>query len=200
MNLPNKLSILRIILVPVLMFFYLASFIPYGKILAILVFIAAAITDLYDGKIARKTGQVTDLGKLLDPVADKLLYTCSLLLIVADGTIAAPFGIIFFTIIFLRDSIVNGLRQIAAAKGVVIAAGMSGKIKSVIIFVAIPLFMFISQGIFSNTGSAVCDIINQILIVVAYTVMVAGVLVTLWSGVDYMLRNKNVFMEQKDKE
>lgn len=192
MNLPNKLSILRIILVPVLMFFYLAEFIPYGKIISVVIFIIAALTDLYDGKIARARGQVTDLGKLLDPIADKLLYTCSLLLIVADGTIANPWGIIAFTIIFLRDSLVNGIRQIAGTKGVVVAAALSGKIKSIVIYAAIPTFMFISQGIFANTGSSVCDVINQILIIIAYVLLTVGVLTTIWSAVDYIKRNKSV--------
>ena len=83
MNLPNKLTLLRIILIPFMMFFYLADFIPYGigKIVAIVIFILASLTDLLDGKIARKYNLVTDLGKFLDPIADKLLTATAFLLI-----------------------------------------------------------------------------------------------------------------------
>ena len=101
MNLPNKLTLLRIILIPFMMFFYLADFIPYGigKIVAIAIFILASLTDLLDGKIARKYNLVTDLGKFLDPIADKLLTATALLLILADGTIPAPWGVIIVAII-----------------------------------------------------------------------------------------------------
>ena len=99
MNLPNKLTFLRIFLVPLLMFFYLATFIPYGKVIAVVIFIGAAITDHFDGKLARKHGLVTDLGKLLDPLADKMLYTCAFFLIIADGTVASPWGVIALSIL-----------------------------------------------------------------------------------------------------
>jgi len=87
MNLPNKLSLLRIFLIPVMLFFYLADFVPYGKVIALAVFIIAAFTDFLDGKIARKHNLVTNLGKLLDPIADKLLVMSGLLLVVIDYTI-----------------------------------------------------------------------------------------------------------------
>ncbi len=197
MNLPNKLSMMRICLVPLIMFFYLATFIPYGKFVAVVLFIWAALTDLYDGKIARSRGLVTDLGKLLDPIADKMLITCSLFVIVLDGAIAHPWGIIALTVMFTRDTIINAIRQVAATKGVVVAAVWSGKIKAILAYTYIPMFMFISQGVFANTGYAVCDIINTVLTVIAYVVMGAGTLVTAWSAIDYSLKNKFVFMPQK---
>lgn len=200
MNLPNKLSMIRIFLVPLIIFFYMASFIPYGKIISVVLFILAAITDLYDGKIARKRNLVSDLGKLLDPIADKLLYTCSLFLIVVDGTIASPWGIIVLVILFTRDSLVNGIRQVAASKGVVVAAVWSGKLKAILAYIYIPIFMFLSQGIFVNTGYAVCDVINTVLTVLAYIVMGFATLVTIWSAIDYSIKNKNVFIEPKTKE
>lgn len=198
MNLPNKLSMMRICLVPLIMFFYLATCIPYGKFVAVVLFIGAALTDLYDGKIARSRGLVTDLGKLLDPIADKMLITCSLFVIVLDGAIAHPWGIIALTVMFTRDTIINAIRQVAATKGVVVAAVWSGKIKAILAYTYIPMFMFISQGVFANTGYAVCDIINTVLTVIAYVVMGAGTLVTAWSAIDYSLKNKFVFMPQKD--
>ena len=91
MNLPNKLSILRICFIPFVMFFYLQEFWIGGKILATVLFVLAVLTDMLDGYIARKYNLVTDLGKLLDTNADKILVLSSLLLIIADGTIPALF-------------------------------------------------------------------------------------------------------------
>ena len=195
MNLPNKLSILRIVLVPLMMFFYLADFIPYcNKIIAVVLFIVAALTDLFDGKIARKRNQVTDLGKLLDPLADKMLYTCAFFLIIADRASALDpiWGVIALSILFIRDSLVNGIRQVAASKGVVVAAAKSGKLKALLTDIYIPMFMFISQGLLIGTGYAVCDVINTILVVGAYTVMGVATLVTIYSGVDYCIKNKDI--------
>ena len=172
MNLPNKLTFLRIFLVPLMMFFYLATFIPYGKIVAVVIFIGAAITDLYDGKIARKRELVTDLGKLTFIGGD----------------------------VFIRDSLINGIRQIAASKGVVVAADFSGKLKAVLTYIYVPMFMFISQGIFVDTGYAACDIINQILVICAYIVMGVATIVTIWSGVEYCIKNKNVIRTQEEKK
>ena len=200
MNLPNKLSILRILLVPLMMFFYLASFIPYGKIIAVAIFIGAAVTDSFDGRIARKRQQVTDLGKLLDPLADKMLYTCAFFLIVADGIILAPFGVLALSILFVRDSLINGIRQVAASKGVVVAAAKSGKLKAVLTDVYIPIFMFLAQRIFVDTGYQVFDIINLILTIGAYSVMGIATIVTIYSGIDYCIKNKNVFISNESKE
>ena len=100
MNLPNKLTVLRMVLIPFVMFFYLATFIPYGigKIVALVIFIVAALTDLLDGKIARKHNLVTNLGKFLDPIADKILTASVLFMLMADGTIPAPWGVIVVSI------------------------------------------------------------------------------------------------------
>lgn len=198
MNLPNKLSFLRIFLVPLMMFFYLASFIPYGKVIAVALFIVAAFTDLFDGKIARKRGEVTDLGKLLDPLADKMLYTCAFFLIIADGTVASPWGIIALSILFIRDTLINGVRQVAASKGQVLAAAQSGKLKAFLTDIYIPLFMFISQGIFMGTGIHACDIINETLVICAYAVMGIATLVTIYSGFEYCIKNKHIFIEKAE--
>ena len=201
MNTPNKLSLLRIILVPFMMFFFLATFMdPWGKFVAVALFIVAALTDMLDGKIARKTGQVTDLGKLLDPIADKLLYNIGFLLIVCSGVIPFyPCGIIAFAILLFRDFIIDGLRQIAATKGVVIQAFWSGKIKAVLQDIHIPMFMVLAatrmfEGDFWN-------IFNTILMYVAFAVLVAATIVTIWSACDYIFRSKDiVFANAKNQE
>lgn len=196
MNLPNKLSILRIILVPIMMFFYLATFLdPWGKIVAGVIFIIAAITDRLDGQIARKTGQITDLGKLLDPIADRLLYNCGLLLVVADGTIPVPYGIIGLAILLFRDFIIDGIRQVAASRGIVVAAAWSGKIKAILHYTHIPMFIFLAgTKFFSGEFWA---IFNQVLFIIALVVFVAATIVTIWSIIDYYVRNKEVFVENK---
>lgn len=145
MNLPNKLSIIRICLVPVVIaLFLLDAFIPYARLWATLVFILAAITDFADGYIARKYNLITTLGKFLDSIADKILVSSSLILLV----LAAPkmFGIdliiaISIIIILIRDLIVNTIRMLAASKNYIMAADMSGKIKTALQTVAIPIIM-----------------------------------------------------------
>jgi len=190
MNLPNKISFLRIILVPLIYVFYLAIPNPWGKIIAVVLFIAAAITDQIDGHIARKYKQVTDLGKLLDPMADKLLYCGCMFLIVADGTIGVPWGIIGLFIIFARDSLVNGIRQVGASKGVVFAAVLSGKLKAIFAYIFIPMFMFVAAQI--GAGNAVWDMINYIMLILAYVVYAIAIGVTIWSAIDYTVKNKEV--------
>ena len=112
MNLPNKLTVLRMALIPVVMFFYLAEFIPLGigKITALVIFILAAITDLLDGKIARKYNLVTNLGKFLDPIADKLLVAAALIALVGMNRIPSW----FVTVVIAREFIVTGIRLVAA--------------------------------------------------------------------------------------
>ncbi len=195
MNLPNKLTMLRIILIPFMMFFYLADFIPYGigKIIAIAIFIIASLTDLLDGKIARKHNLVTDLGKFLDPIADKLLTATAFLLIMADGTIPAPWGVIVVAIIIAREYTVSALRQIAATKGIVLAADMWGKIKTVVQMIALPVSMLVAYlkicGFASTTVVLVFAIISYVLIGFA-------TLLTVMSGIHYLVKNRECF---KDK-
>ena len=143
MNLPNKLTVMRICLIPFVMFFYLANFIPYGigKIVALAIFIVAALTDLLDGKIARKHNLVTNLGKFLDPIADKILTSTVLFMLIADGTIPAPWGVIVVSIIIAREFMVSGLRLVTAGEGVVVAAGIWGKLKTAFTMVAIVVIL-----------------------------------------------------------
>lgn len=198
MNLPNKISMTRIIAIPFVMFFYLADFIPnaIGKIIALVLFAVIAFTDLVDGKIARSRGLVTDLGKFLDPIADKLLMTTGLLLILADGTMIAPWGVIMTIIIVAREFIVSALRQIAATKNVVLAADMLGKIKANFQPVAIALFMLLAihnvtpfLGSFESAYTVIC-----------YVLMGIATILTIISGVNYLVKNRAVFKENKKEE
>lgn len=195
MNLPNKLTLMRIILIPFMMFFYLADFIPHGigKILALVIFIVAALTDLLDGKIARKYNLVTNFGKFLDPIADKILTSAVLFMIIVDGTIPAPWGVIIVTIIISREFMVSALRLIAASKGTVLAADIWGKAKTMVQMIALPVCMLLAY--FLTCGF---DIVNWFIItlkVLSYVSLGLATVLTVISGVNYIVKNKDCFKE-----
>ena len=200
MNLPNKLSILRIILVPVTLLFMLPinifgwqpegwnNFInSNGMLVAAGVFILASLTDAADGHIARKYNLITDLGKFLDSLADKILVISIMLAFINLGRLSAW----AVMIIILREFAVSGLRMIAASKGNVIAAKMIGKIKTVTQMIALiylmfePLLMKIAYKEFTGYPIPVCavTIIGDLLFGIC-------VIMTIVSGVDYLIKGK----------
>lgn len=196
MNTPNKLSFLRIILVPLIYVFYLLPIDPYGKFVAVGLFILAALTDQLDGHLARKNNQVTDLGKLLDPMADKLLYCGCMFLIVLlsiNGSIAHPWGIIGLFIIFARDTLINGIRQVAATKGVVVAAVLSGKLKAIFAYICIPLFMFYAAWLSIGSTAQWFVVVGDVVMWLAYITYAITIAITIWSAIDYTVKNKAVF-------
>ena len=192
MNIPNKLSCVRIALIPLFMFFYLATFIPGNYLIAAIIFALAAFTDFLDGKIARKYNLVTDLGKFLDPIADKLLVMTALILVTVDGTIPHPYGIIISVVIIGRELLISAFRQIAAAKNVIMAADMWGKYKTTFQTIALPLLMFQAQVVASNyfdgAGLTALKIINLCLIGIA-------TLLTIISAINYLIKNKSVLKD-----
>ena len=194
MNLPNKLSLIRIILIPFFIFFYLAEFISFGKLIALAIFVIAALTDMLDGKIARKYNLVTNLGKLLDPIADKLLVTSGLLLVVVDFTIPHPYGVLIAIVIIGRELLISAFRQIAAAQNIVMAADKFGKIKMITQVIALPMLFVLSYLTYNVgiTGTAllVCQIVSYVFIGLA-------TLFTVLSGVNYLVKNRKVFSGDK---
>ena len=196
MNLPNKLTVLRIVLIPFMMFFYLASFIPHGigKIVALAIFIIAALTDLLDGKIARKYNLVTNLGKFLDPIADKILTATALFMLMADGTIPAPYGVIAITIIIAREFMVSALRLIAASQGTVLAADIWGKAKTMVQMIAIPICMLIPFLVALN---GVAGWLILTVKIVGWSALGVATLLTVVSGVNYLVKNKQCFKDSK---
>ena len=196
MNLPNKLTVMRIVLIPFMMFFYLASFIPHGigKIIALVIFIIAAVTDLLDGKIARKYNLVTNLGKFLDPIADKILTASVLFMIMADGTIPAPYGVIVVTIIIAREFMVSALRLIAASQGIVLAADIWGKAKTMVQMIAIPICMLIPFMV--ELGGVPSWLLLTVQIIGWSSIGVATVL-TIISGANYLIKNAKCFKDSK---
>lgn len=197
MNLPNKITLVRIFLIPFMIFFYLASFIPnsWGKIVALVIFIVAALTDMLDGQIARKKGLVTNLGKFLDPIADKLLTMSALLLVVCDLTVPNPYGVLAAIIIIGRELIISAFRQVAATKNFVMAADWYGKIKTIVQDISLPalflLSFFYSSGVLTGTGLFVFEIINWVLLGLA-------TLLTILSGINYLVKNWAVVKDSEE--
>jgi CDP-diacylglycerol---glycerol-3-phosphate 3-phosphatidyltransferase len=175
MNLANKLTVLRIMLVPI---FLICAMIDTTttNIIALSIFIIASVTDKLDGYIARSRNQITNFGKFMDPLADKLLVTCALILLVEKGIIAAWVVVI----IIAREFIVSGLRTLAASQGVVIAASNWGKLKTVIQMIAI--IMGLLSLVYNPEW---LNIITQV------TIYIAAV-ITIVSGVDYFIKGKDI--------
>lgn len=181
MNLPNKITMMRIILIPV---FIVVLMLGYYYASAG-IFIFAALSDAVDGHIARKQNLVTNFGKLMDPLADKLLVFSALLCLVELGDVPSWMVIV----ILARELTITSLRSFAASEGIVIAAGMSGKIKTVFQMVAIPLLL-LKNWPFSYIGIPM----DQIM-------LWAAVVMTIYSGVEYMIKNRQLFsMKEKNTE
>lgn len=178
MNLPNKLTIFRVILIPFFVFFMLAPYFPdNGKYIAVAIFIIASLTDMLDGKIARKYNLVTNFGKFMDPLADKLLVCSAMICLVATGQLASWIVIIIIS----REFIISGFRLIAADNGIVIAASWWGKAKTISQMIMIILLVADFGGVF--------DMIGQVMIYLA-------LVLTVVSLVDYIAKNKQVLKMQ----
>ncbi|MBQ9808523.1 MAG: CDP-diacylglycerol--glycerol-3-phosphate 3-phosphatidyltransferase [Ruminococcus sp.] len=191
MNLPNKLTLLRVFLIPFfLLFMYLD--IPFHYLIALVIFAAASITDALDGNIARKRNLVTNFGKFLDPLADKVLVIAALTVFVEIREV--NMGAIPLIIITAREFMVSGLRLLAANSGVVVAAGIWGKLKTaftMVTIVGILLWLSVchdfSFGISCSVQDAVNDIIVPVLIWIstALTVVSGGIyLKGYWNLID----------------
>ena len=180
MNLPNKLTVMRVVMVPFFVAFMLIGAIPYNYRWALLVFAAASITDMLDGKIARKYNLITNFGKFLDPLADKILVASALICFVQLGWCSAWVT----ALILAREFVVSGVRLVAASsdKKVVIAAGMLGKMKTAMTMVAICVIIFmwilVQFGAITPEGFPI-QLISDILMYIAAALTVA-------SGVQYL--------------
>lgn len=213
MNLPNRITLVRLLLIPIFVFFYLADFIPYGKLVAMIIFMIASFTDFLDGNIARKRNLVTTLGKFLDPLADKLLVMAGFLLIAAypvsasgSANLAEPIlmptyiGIVAVIIILVRELMVTALRAQAAAKGVVLAADMYGKVKAVFQFITIIYYMLYAFLV-EEFYSSIQGVPNTVIALIGYILLAITVILTIVSGCNYIIKNKAVFKDDdKDKE
>lgn len=193
MNLPNRLTIARIALLPLIMFFYMVSFIPYGygKIISLVLFIIASVTDFLDGYIARKNNIVTDFGKFADTIADKMLTFTALFMFMMDGTIPAPYGIIFAFVTLMRDFIVLGIKSLVSSKGKVVGSEKIGKIKFFISTIAYPFGYLVPILIAFGVGG-VALLVTQIIF---YVLIGITALLTVYSGIDYLVKYRDIFDE-----
>lgn len=182
MTLPNKITFIRILFVPVFMFFAmpaagwypegLAEFLTTaGPYISIALFIIAALTDILDGSLARSRNEVTNLGKFLDPIADKLLVLAGMLVLMVRFDLSAW----LILIVFARELMVMGIRMIAAGEGVVVAASIWGKVKTVTQIIAVVAYML----------NDIMDMwyLDQIAMAVA-------IIITIYSGLDYLFKNR----------
>ena len=177
MNLPNKLTILRVILIPVFLVFLLVDAIPFNVILALVIFAAASLTDMIDGKIARKYNLVTNFGKFLDPLADKMLVMAALVCFCGMGWA----DVVAVIIILAREFMVSALRLVTAGEGIVVAAGIWGKLKTAFTMVAVVVILF-AEGIGFHSF-----LVNEILIWIAAALTIisgAQYLAAYWSHID----------------
>ncbi len=201
MNLPNKLTISRLVMIPVFMFFFYWNF-TWHFFVPLAVFGVACLTDLFDGKIARKYGLVTNLGKFLDPIADKVLVLTALVLFltVPDVVVFAmgQLGIVALgcgvAVILAREIIVSGFRMVAADSGTVIAADIFGKYKTVFQDIAI-VILLVGAGLCELTfiiDSDVLDIVMMTVNLVGLVCFGIAVILTVISGVNYIYKNREI--------
>ena len=198
MNLPNKLTVFRTICIPFFVFFLLAHFIPCNYLIALIVFVIASLTDLFDGKIARKYNLITNFGKFMDPLADKLLVCAALISLDSLITSQQFAGHVWFTvsviIIISREIFISGFRILAADQNVVLAAGWWGKVKTVLQMV-MTIVMIVYLQVKDWNVLYKWNIPTPVILGVGIFIQVlvaATLFFTVFSMIDYVIKNKQV--------
>lgn len=177
MNLPNKITIIRVCMIPFFLIFMLTNLVPYSNYIAAAIFIIACLTDAIDGYIARKYNLITDFGKFMDPLADKLLVCSAFICFVELKQVSAWIVIIIIS----REFIISGFRLVASDNGIVIAASYWGKFKTI-------AQMIMSILLIINLDTAMFNLLEQVFIYLS-------LILTIVSLVDYLIKNKNVIIE-----
>ena len=187
MNLPNKLTILRLVFIPFYVFFLMTDHFSFTSHVALVVFLLACLTDLFDGMIARKYNLITDFGKFADPLADKILVVAGMVCFVSLGRLPVWVCIL----ILAREFAVSGFRLVVASKGTVIAASYWGKFKTVFQMAMICLMTFDVERLVTEKGwdSAVWNVYS----VVTQVVMYIALALTIISMIDYFYKNREGF-------
>ena len=176
MNLPNKLTVARMCMVPLFMIALMMNT-PASRLIATVIFALASLTDMLDGQIARKYNMVTNFGKLMDPLADKVLTAAAMICLVELGDLAAWIAVV----IIFREYLITGLRSVAASENIVVAANIWGKVKTVCQMIALMLLMVKPQ------------IVDLCGINIGLWLMYVAVALTIYSGLDYVLKlNKQI--------
>ena len=210
MNLPNKISLTRILMIPVfVLVFFLNDVLPFAYGIAAIIFAVAACTDFIDGKIARSRGLVTNLGKFLDPIADKVLVSTAMLLILTMkdslfGQFSCVNALYIATavctcIIMARELIISAFRQIAATRGLVMAADKLGKIKTT--FQDISIFVIILAGGIAGFNNPIenpvpWDEYASYVLIAGLVLFAIATIFTVWSGISYVVKNRRVLKDE----
>ncbi len=196
MNLPNKISLTRICMIPVFVLIFFLRALPFNFGIAAILFALAACTDFIDGHIARSRGLVTNLGKFLDPIADKVLVATAMILLLSNNSVYFAVGykayeavyiatVVCVCVIMARELIISAFRQIAAANGVVMAAEKLGKYKTACQDVAI--FVLLLAADLGKAATAFAWI--------GFGLFAVATVLTVWSGITYVLKNKQVLKD-----
>lgn len=197
MNLPNKITLSRICLIPVFAVIFFLDMIPYNYFIAGVIFVVAACTDFIDGHIARSRGLVTNLGKFLDPIADKVLVAAAFIFLLVrqetltvlwQGDWVLVYAGVCVAVILARELIVSGFRMVAASAGLVLAADKVGKVKTTFQDISVAMLLFGAD--FFGVALA-----SQILNGIGIVSLGVATALTIWSGVSYIVRNRAVFKE-----
>ena len=183
MNIPNRITILRVLLIPLFVIAMLITKIPYNSIVAGIIFIAACITDFFDGYLARKYNLVTNFGKFMDPLADKLLVCSALIGFLAVENNPMPVWAVI--IIISREFIISGFRLVASDNNVVIAASNWGKVKTFVQMFMCILLIF--------------NFRHPVILTIEWILIYLSVILTIISLVDYIYKNKHVLQDDKSE-
>ena len=194
MNLPNKLTMLRVALIPVFLVLFCVRSIPNNYLWALVVFAAASVTDCLDGQIARRRGLVTDFGKFMDPLADKVLVMTAIICFVEAGMVPAWVA----AVILARELAVTGLRTLAASGGIVIAADKWGKIKTVsqmiwLIYGLLVMWLVYDLALWELSFDSMVPLY---VFGPFYLLMAVVVVTTIGSGANYIIKNKALFADR----
>lgn len=192
---PNKITVARILLIPVFVAIFYITAIPYNYVVAAAVFALAALTDFADGHIARKYNMVSNMGKFLDPIADKVLVSTALILLctteifkLAGGTVGYIIGVICVCVIMARELIISGFRQVAATAGIVLAAEKLGKYKTAFQDISIAV-MLVALSFPDFTAGKVIGYVGL-------AIFAVSVVLTILSGLSYIIKNKQVLSKK----
>lgn len=195
MNLPNKITLTRIFMIPIFILVFFLDCIPYNYVISAVIFALAAFTDFIDGHIARSRGLVTNLGKFLDPIADKVLVSTAMMLVLtlpqmfwrkSTGDALYIAYAVCVCVIMARELIISAFRQIAATRGLVLAAEKLGKYKTACQDVSIVVFL-VAADCAGNFGDFVFGL--------ACGLFAAATVLTVWSGISYVVKNKQVLKD-----
>ncbi len=191
MNLPNKLTIFRILMIPVFIVLFFVKFEGH-TLAAALVYVVACFTDFFDGYIARKQNLVTNFGKFVDPIADKMIIACSLIAICVTEPIVAPAHVykilvaVFTMLILSRELMISVFRTVAADKGVVLAADMIGKFKTLVQMMALFALLPVADFVVWN------ELAGIVFYYGGFILLSIATLLTVISGVHYIVKNRSV--------